>query len=176
MNRKHTRDDYLAVIKRLRAARPDLALSSDFIVGFPGETDADFADTLALIEDVGYAGAFSFMYSPRPGTPAADIEDQVPADVKSDRLQRLQALITRQQRAFNASFADRTVDVLLEKPGRLPGQLVGKSPYLQAVQVMAPRSAIGNTLPVTITDVGSNSLFGAIQDNAPTSQFAAAGA
>ena len=176
MNRKHTRDEYLTVIGRLRAARADLALSSDFIVGFPGETEDDFRDTLALIEDVGYAGAFTFMYSPRPGTPAADLDDQVPAEVKSERLQRLQALVTRQQRAFNASFAGRTVDVLLEKPGRLPGQLVGKSPYLQAVQVMAPRSALGETRSVTITEIGTNSLFGALQDAVPAPRLAAAGA
>jgi tRNA-2-methylthio-N6-dimethylallyladenosine synthase len=176
MNRKHTRDEYFAVIERLRAARPDVALSSDFIVGFPGETDADFDDTLALIEDVGFAGAFSFMYSPRAGTPGAEREDQVPGHVKSERLQRLQALFTRQQRAFNASFAGRTVEVLLEKPGRLPGQLVGKSPYLQAIQVMAPRSLIGETVPVTITEVGSNSLFGALREDIPAPQLAAAGA
>ncbi len=176
MNRKHTRDDYLAVIERLRAARPDLALSSDFIVGFPGETNADFEDTLALIEDVGYAGAFSFMYSPRAGTPGADLEDQVPEEVKSERLQRLQAVITRQQRAFNTAFAGRTLEVLFEKPGRLPGQLVGKSPYLQPIQVMAPRSLIGETCPVTITEVGSNSLFGALQEDIPALQLAAAGA
>ncbi len=176
MNRKHTREEYLAVIKRLRTARPDLALSSDFIVGFPGETEEDFLDTLALIEDVGYAGAFTFMYSPRPGTPAGDFDDQVPDEVKSERLQRLQALVTRQQRAFNASFAGLTVHVLLEKPGRVPGQLVGKSPYLQAVQLMAPRSAAGEVVSVTITEVGSNSLFGALQDDISAPQLAAAGA
>ena len=164
MNRKHTRDDYLAVIERLRAARPDLALSSDFIVGFPGETEADFRDTLALIEEVGFAGAFSFMYSPRPGTPAAEMDDQVAPEEKAERLQRLQALVTAGQRAFNASFAGRTLDVLLEKPGRLPGQLVGKSPYLQAVQVMAPASAIGSVRRVTVTEVGSNSLFGELAE------------
>ncbi len=176
MNRKHTREEYLTIIERLRAARPDLALSSDFIVGFPGETDADFEDTLTLIETVGFAGAFSFMYSPRAGTPGAELEDQIPAAVKSERLQRLQALVTRQQRAFNASFAGRTVEVLLEKPGRLPGQLVGKSPYLQAIQVMAPPSLLGETVPVTITEVGSNSLFGALQENARALELAAAGA
>jgi tRNA-2-methylthio-N6-dimethylallyladenosine synthase len=163
MNRKHTRDDYLKIIARLRKARADLALSSDFIVGFPGETEDDFGATLALVEEVGLASAFSFMYSPRPGTPAADM-DQVPAEVKADRLQRLQALITGGQRAFNASFAGRTVDVLLEKPGRLAGQLVGRSPYLQAVQVMAPHAAIGSVKPVTIIEVGSNSLFGTLAD------------
>lgn len=176
MNRRHTRDDYFTVIRRLRDARPDLALSSDFIVGFPGETEADFRDTLALIEDVGFAGAFSFMYSPRPGTPAADMDDQVPQEEKAERLQRLQALVTRQQRAFNARHAGAELDVLLEKPGKLSGQLVGKSPYLQAVQVMAPRSAIGSIVRVTVTEVGSNSLFGALADDQFAPQLAAAGA
>jgi len=176
MNRKHTRDDYFTVIRRLRYARPDFALSSDFIVGFPGETEADFRDTLALIEDVGFAGAFSFMYSPRPGTPAAEMTDQVSQQEKVERLQRLQALVTRQQRAFNARHEGRTLDVLLEKPGRLPGQLVGKSPYLQAIQVMAPRPAIGSIVRVTITEVGSNSLFGALADDCHAPQLAAAGA
>jgi tRNA-2-methylthio-N6-dimethylallyladenosine synthase len=176
MNRRHTRDDYIALINRLRAARPDLALSSDFIVGFPGETEADFRHTLELVEEIGFAGAFSFMYSPRPGTPAADMDDQVPQEEKSERLQRLQALISRQQRAFNASFAGCQLDVLLEKPGKLTGQLVGKSPYLQAVQVMAPRSAIGSIARVTVTEIGSNSLFGALVDNRHAPQLAAAGA
>jgi tRNA-2-methylthio-N6-dimethylallyladenosine synthase len=175
MNRKHTRDDYLEVIARLRAARPDVALTSDFIVGFPGETEEDFDDTLALVEEVGYAGAYSFMYSPRPGTPAAELENQVPPPVKSERLRRLQALLTRQQRAFNDSFAGRVIDVLLEKPGRRPGQLVGRTPYLQAVQVMAPAALIGETVPATITEVGSNSLFGLL-DKSGAPQFAAAGA
>jgi tRNA-2-methylthio-N6-dimethylallyladenosine synthase len=164
MNRRHMADDYLRVIDRLRTARPDLAFSSDFIVGFPGETAADFEATLALIEAVGFASAFSFAYSPRPGTPAAEMDAQVPAEVKSERLQRLQALIIRQQRAFNASFAGKQVDVLLEKPGRLSGQLTGKSPYLQAVQIMAPPSLIGTVVPVTVTEIGSNSLFGELPE------------
>jgi tRNA-2-methylthio-N6-dimethylallyladenosine synthase len=176
MNRKHTRKDYLAVIARLRAGRADLAFTSDFIVGFPGETEADFRATLSLVDEVGYSSAFSFMYSPRPGTPAADMEDQIADAVKSERLQRLQAAITRHQRAFNASFAGRTLDVLLEKPGRLPGQLVGKSPYLQAVQVMAPRSLIGEVARLTVTEVGSNSLFGALTEQAGAPQLVAAGA
>ena len=149
MNRKHTRQDYLDVIARLRAGRADLAFTSDFIVGFPGETEADFRDTLALVDEVGFAGAYSFMYSPRPGTPAAEMDDQVPQEEKSERLQRLQAAITRHQRGFNAGFAGRTIDVLLEKPGKLPGQLVGRSPYLQAVQVMAPAKLIGSVQRVT---------------------------
>jgi tRNA-2-methylthio-N6-dimethylallyladenosine synthase len=176
MNRKHTRKDYLGVIAQLRAGRADLAFTSDFIVGFPGETEEDFRATLSLVDEVGYASAFSFMYSPRPGTPAADMEDQVPPEEKAERLQRLQAAITRHQRAFNADFAGRTLDVLLEKPGRLPGQLVGRSPYLQAVQVMAPRSMIGEVAPVTIAEVGSNSLFGALTEEANAPQLAVAGA
>jgi len=164
MNRKHTRADYLDIIARLRQARGDLALSSDFIVGFPGETEADFRATLSLVEDVGFAGAYSFMYSARPGTPAAEMEDQVAEEEKAERLQRLQALITRGQRAFNAAFAGRSLDVLLEKPGKLPGQLVGKSPYLQAVQVMAPPARIGSLARVTVTEIGSNTLFGALAE------------
>jgi tRNA-2-methylthio-N6-dimethylallyladenosine synthase len=164
MNRKHTARDYLDVIARLRAARPDLAFSSAFIVGFPGESEADFEHTLELIESVGFASAFSFAYSSRPGTPAAEMQAQVPAEVKSERLQRLQALITRQQRAFNAAFTGRSLDVLLEKPGRLPGQLTGKSPYLQAVQVMAPSLLIGEVVPVAVTELSSNSLFGELAE------------
>ena len=176
MNRKHTRKDYLDVIARLRAGRTDLAFTSDFIVGFPGETESDFRDTLALVDEVGYAGAFSFMYSPRPGTPAAEMEDQIPADVKSERLQRLQAAITRHQRRFNASFTGRTIDVLLEKPGKLPGQLVGRSPYLQAVQVMAPAECVGSVHRVIIDGVGSNSLFGSLADESRAVTLTAAGA
>ena len=175
MNRKHTRKNYLDVIARLRAGRADLTFTSDFIVGFPGETDSDFRDTLTLIDEVGYAGAFSFVYSPRPGTPAAEME-QIPAEVKSERLQLLQAAITRHQRRFNAGFAGRTVDVLLEKPGRLPGQLVGRSPYLQAVQVMAPAEYMGSVCRVTIDEVGSNSLFGSLVDAGRPMKLAAAGA
>jgi tRNA-2-methylthio-N6-dimethylallyladenosine synthase len=176
MNRKHTRRDYLQVIERLRAARNDLAFTSDFIVGFPGETEADFCETLSLIDDVAFAGAYSFMYSARPGTPAADMDDQVPQEEKAERLQRLQAVITRRQRAFNAGFAGREMDVLLEKPGRLPGQLVGRSPYLQAVQVMAPAKLIGSVRRVTVTEVGSNSLFAALADENHTRAFAVTGA
>ena len=176
MNRKHTRRDYLDVIARLRAGRPDLAFTSDFIVGFPGETEFDFRDTLALIEEIGFASAYSFMYSPRPGTPAAVMDDPMTPEEKSERLQRLQAVITRDQRNFLAGFAGRTLDVLLEKPGRLPGQLVGRSPYLQAVQVMAPAKLIGSIQRVTITEIGSNSLFGALADKAQTPTFTTAGA
>ncbi len=176
MNRKHTRRNYLDVIARLRAGRTDLAFTSDFIVGFPGETETDFRDTLALIDEVGFAGAFSFMYSARPGTPAAEMDHQVPQEEKSERLQRLQAVITRHQRNFNAGFAGRTIDVLLEKPGRLAGQLVGRSPYLQAVQIMASTELIGSIKRVTITEVGSNSLFGTLADVTRAPVLAAAGA
>jgi tRNA-2-methylthio-N6-dimethylallyladenosine synthase len=176
MNRNHSRADYLRVIERLRAARSDLAFTSDFIVGFPGETEADFRETLSLINDVAFAGAFSFMYSARPGTPAADIDDQVPQEEKAERLQRLQAVIARHQREFNKGFAGRDIDVLLEKPGRLPGQLVGRSPYLQAVQVMAPATLIGSIRRVTVTEVGSNSLFAAVADESRARALAATGA
>jgi tRNA-2-methylthio-N6-dimethylallyladenosine synthase len=169
MNRQHTRADYLDLVDRLRAARPDLALTSDFIIGFPGETERDFADTLDLIEAVGYPGAFSFKYSPRPGTPGADMADQIDEDIKSERLSRLQALIDQNQAAFNRSCVGRTVDVLFERAGRYDGQLVGRSPYLQPVQVQAPASLIGGIAPVTITEVASNSLFGALA-HAPARQ------
>jgi tRNA-2-methylthio-N6-dimethylallyladenosine synthase len=162
MNRRHTRDLYRRLVEKLRRARPDLALSGDFIVGFPGETDADFLDTLRLVEEVGYAQAYSFKYSPRPGTPAAESAEQVPEPVKAERLARLQELLNRQQRAFNEAMRGRRMDVLLEKPGRREGQLTGKSPWLQAVQVDAPESAIGDIVSVEIEDVGSNSLFGAL--------------
>jgi tRNA-2-methylthio-N6-dimethylallyladenosine synthase len=176
MNRKHTRTHYLAAIERLRAARADLAFTSDFIVGFPGETDDDFADTLSLVDEVGYAGAYTFSYSSRPGTPAADMSEQVPEDVKSGRLQRLQALIARQQRDYNAGFVGRSLDVLLEKPGKLPGQLVGRTPYLQAVQVMAPAVMIGEVVPVTMTELGTNTLFGSLALPAHAPVLAEAGA
>src|SRR5262249_44809177 len=161
---RHTREDYLRVIARLRESRADLSFTSDFIVGFPGETEGEFRDTLTLVDEVGFAGAYSFMYSPRPGTPAAGWDDQIPQEVKSDGLQRLQALITQHQRNFNSGFAGRILDVLLEKPGKIPGQLVGRSPYLQAVQVMAPAKLTGSIQRVTITEVGSNSLFGALAE------------
>jgi tRNA-2-methylthio-N6-dimethylallyladenosine synthase len=145
-------------------------------VGFPGETDADFRQTLTLVDEVGFAGAYSFVYSARPGTPAAEMDDQVPPAEKSDRLQRLQAAITRHQRGFNAGFAGRTIDVLLEKPGKLPGQIVGRSPYLQAVHVMAPVSLIGSVKRVTVTEIGSNSLFGTLADEMNAPALATAGA
>jgi tRNA-2-methylthio-N6-dimethylallyladenosine synthase len=162
MNRRHTRADYIDTIARLRATRPDMAFTSDFIVGFPGETEEDFNDTLRIVDEVGFAGAFSFKYSPRPGTPAADREDQVADDAKIERLARLQDRIGHHQSAFSRSCIGRKLDVLFEKPGRISGQLVGRSPYLQPVQVMAPTSFIGQIAAVRITDIGSNSLFGVL--------------
>jgi tRNA-2-methylthio-N6-dimethylallyladenosine synthase len=162
MNRRHTRAGYLDIVARLRAARPDLALTSDFIVGFPGETETDFAATLDLVAEVGYAGAFSFKYSPRPGTPGAEMDDQVDEAVKSDRLLGLQAAIDRDQAAFNRRCLGRKFSVLFERPGRYDGQLVGRSPYLQPVQVEAPASLIGEIAAVTINEIASNSLFGAL--------------
>jgi tRNA-2-methylthio-N6-dimethylallyladenosine synthase len=161
MNRRHTRADYLRVVERLRGARPDLAFSSDFIVGFPGETEDDFDDTMRLIAEVDFVTAFSFKYSPRPGTPAADM-DQLPEAIKDERLQRLQRDIERRQAAFLKRCQGETFDVLFDRPGRHPGQIAGRSPYLQPVQVMAPTSLIGEVVPVRITEVSSNSLFGAL--------------
>jgi len=160
MNRAHTAESYLAIIEKLRAARPDIALSSDFIVGFPGETEADFEDTLALVRAVNYAQAFSFKYSSRPGTPAASMEDHLDEEVKSDRLARLQALIVEQQLEFNRATVGRRVDVLLERQGKKPGQLIGKSPYLQSVHVTAPGLAIGDLIEVDVLSAGPNSLEG----------------
>jgi tRNA-2-methylthio-N6-dimethylallyladenosine synthase len=161
MNRRHTRGDYLRLVERLKRSQPSLALSSDFIVGFPGETEADFRETLSLVDEVRFAGAFSFKYSPRPGTPAAAME-QVPDEMKVARLAELQAAIDSQQAAFNAACVGETLDVLLEKLGRHPGQLTGRSPYLQPVQVTAPAGFIGRVVTVRITEVASNSLFGVV--------------
>jgi tRNA-2-methylthio-N6-dimethylallyladenosine synthase len=175
MNRRHTRADYLKIIDRLRAARPDFAFSSDFIVGFPGESEADFRDSLSLLDEVGFASAFSFKYSPRPGTPAAELA-QLPDEVKSERLARLQQAIDRHLAAFNARCRGLTFDVLFEKQGRLAGQLVGRSPYLQPVQVMAPSELIGEVRAVTITDLGTYSLFGILAHaDARAPAFAATG-
>ena len=161
MNRAHTRASYLAILDRLRAARPDIALSGDFIVGFPGETDTDFADTLSLVAEAGYAQAYSFKYSPRAGTPAATMADQVPEDVKDDRLARLQAAIGAEALAFNRATVGKRCDVLLERAGRRPGQLIGKSPWLQSVFVVAPDAAIGDVITVDLIDAQPNSLEGA---------------
>jgi len=162
MNRQHTADTYLRLVERIRAARPDLALSSDFIVGFPGESDKDFDATMQLVRDVGYAQAFSFKYSPRPGTPAAAARKQIPEDVKDARLQALQALLTEQQNAFNASCEGKTFSVLFEKPGRKEGQAVGRSPYLQPVHVDGAADLIGQIRDVRVETAGPNSLKGAL--------------
>lgn len=150
MNRGHTRDEYRRIVYRLRAARPDIALSSDFIVGAPGETDKDFADTIDLINEISFAQAYSFKYSARPGTPAAAMPAQVPEQTKAERLLALQTLLDQQLRAFNASSIGRTMDVLLTGLGRHAGQLVGRTPYLQAVHVTADPSHIGSITPLTI--------------------------
>jgi tRNA-2-methylthio-N6-dimethylallyladenosine synthase len=160
MNRGHTAEHYLRLIEKIRAARPDMAMSGDFIVGFPGETEQDFEATLQLIREVRYASAFSFKYSPRPGTPAAESEKQLSEAEKTARLHELQALVHAQQTDFNASLVGRTVPVLLEKPGRDPGQLAGRSPYLQTVHLQADKSLIGTTVDTYITGVGTNSLSG----------------
>jgi tRNA-2-methylthio-N6-dimethylallyladenosine synthase len=187
MNRRHTADDYRRTVEKLRSARPDLALSSDFIVGFPGESDADFRDTLDLAREIGFAQAFSFKYSPRPGTPAAGASDQVPEPVKSERLAELQALLQQQQRAFNAACLGRVLPVLFEKPGRHDGQLVGRSPYLQAVHaVIGPeridperidperidperidKERIGDIVPIMIDRAEPNSLAGTVVTGEP---------
>ncbi len=160
MNRSHSRDSYMRILDRVRAVRPDIAFSGDFIVGFPGETDADFEDTLSLVREVGHAQAYSFKYSPRPGTPAADMADQIPMPVMDERLQRLQAQIVSDQTAFNDKTVGRTTDVLLERPGKFAGQLIGKSPWLQSVHVLAPDLSIGDIVTVQITDSGPLSLKG----------------
>ena len=160
MNRSHSRDSYMRILDRVRAVRPDIAFSGDFIVGFPGETDADFEDTLSLVREVGHAQAYSFKYSPRPGTPAADMADQIPMPVMDERLQRLQAQIVSDQTAFNDKTVGRTTDVLLERPGKFVGQLIGKSPWLQSVHVLAPDLSIGDIVTVQITDSGPLSLKG----------------
>jgi tRNA-2-methylthio-N6-dimethylallyladenosine synthase len=163
MNRKHTAAEYLAVVDRIRRARPDLALSTDIIVGFPGETRADFEATLQIVRTVGFAQAFSFKYSPRPGTPAANLAEQISDAEKSDRLQELQALLDRYQTAFNDGCVGRVLPVLFEKPGRKMGQLVGRSPYLQPVHAQASEELLGRIIPVEIAAAGANSLAGVIK-------------
>jgi len=162
MNRAHTADSYLRLIEKIRRARPDIAISGDFIVGFPGERDSDFQATLQLVREVGYASAFSFKYSRRPGTPAAAMPGQLSEAVKAARLADLQALLDAQQAAFNAAQAGRTLPVLFEKPGRHAGQLIGRSPYLQAVHADAPDRLIGQIVPVKIESAARNSLAGAL--------------
>jgi tRNA-2-methylthio-N6-dimethylallyladenosine synthase len=162
MNRRHTADEYRSLVERLREARPNLALSSDFIVGFPGETDEDFAATLRLVSDIGFCQAFSFKYSPRPGTPASATAEQVPEDVKRDRLESLQQLLRTHQEAFNQSQSGRVLPILIEGKGREAGQLVGRSPYLQPVHFIAPAHRIGQIADVLIAEVLTNSLRGEI--------------
>lgn len=159
MNRRHTAEEYVRLIERIRAARPDIALSGDFIVGFPGETDAEFEDTLKLVETVRYAQSFSFKYSTRPGTPGAELGSQVAEEVKAERLERLQALLLKQQHEFAESCVGKVIDILLEKPGRMPEQLIGRSPWLQSVNVDAKSSQIGDIISVRIVGTGPNSLF-----------------
>ncbi len=169
MNRQHSAEDYLRLVDRLRAARPDLALSSDFIVGHPGETDADFQATMDLIRRVTFASAFSFKYSPRPGTPAAMLDGAVPELVKEERLAELQALLRDQQDAFNDSILGRTLPVLFEKAGRHAGQITGRTPYLQPVHVLADPRWIGQVAPVVMLRRGANSLEGSLADSLPES-------
>ncbi len=162
MNRRHTMHDYLDSIAMMRRHRNDIVFSSDFIVGFPGETDEDFQATLTLIEEVGFASAYSFKYSVRPGTPAAEMDDQIPEDVKDRRLQILQALIAKQQRRHQDSMIGKTLDILVERKGRYPGQMAGKSPHLLAVAFDAPSDYIGRIVQVRITDSVTNSLVGTL--------------
>jgi len=166
MNRRHTRADYLRIVERLRRSCPAVALTSDFIVGFPGETEEDFAATLDLVAEIGFSGAFSFKYSARPGTPGAEMPMQIDDTIKSERLARLQHAIDESQAKFNRGCLGHTFDVLFERQGRHAGQLVGRSPYLQPVQATAPQSLIGEIAAVTITEIGSNSLFGTLADRA----------
>jgi tRNA-2-methylthio-N6-dimethylallyladenosine synthase len=163
MNRAHTAESYLRLVEKIRAARPDIAMSGDFIVGFPGERDADFEATLQLVREVGYAASFTFKYSRRPGTPAAALPGQVAEEVKEERLARLNALIDEQQRAFNAAQVGKVLPVLFEKPGRHPGQLSGRSPYLQAVHVDGPERLIGQIVPVRIDVAHKMSLGGVLE-------------
>jgi tRNA-2-methylthio-N6-dimethylallyladenosine synthase len=163
MNRKHTAREFVDLVGRIRAAQPGLALSTDVIVGFPGETEEEFAETLAVFEEVRFAAAYSFKYSPRPGTPAEKLDDQVPEEVKTERLGRLQALIERHQTEFSASCVRRTLPVLFERIGRHAGQLIGRSPFLQGVHAEAPPEFIGRIVPVEISGFGPNSLAGVIR-------------
>ena len=163
MNRSHTAESYLRLLERVRAARPDIALSGDFIVGFPGETDAEFQDTLNLIDSVAYAQAFSFKYSPRPGTPAAGMDGQVLPEVMDERLQRLQAAVNRDQLAFNRGSVGRRCDVLVERRGKHPGQWLGKSPWLQSVHFAmetGEEDMVGRIVPVELIEAGPNSMGG----------------
>lgn len=167
MNRRHRVEDYLRVVERLRHHRPDIALSGDFIVGFPGETEADFAETLALVDRLQYAQAYSFKYSARPGTPAAELGDQVPDPVRTERLARLQERLETHQLAFNRGTVGSVQPVLFDRPGRRPGQLLGRSPYMQAVHASLPKEALGSVVAVEITAAHANSLAGVPLDSRP---------
>lgn len=161
MNRKHDADSYRRLIERIRAARPDIAMSGDFIVGFPGETDADFEDTLRLIDDIQYSQAFSFKYSPRPGTPAASAE-QLPEEVKAERLLRVQDALKKSEATFQDACVGRTLPVLLDRPGKNEGQMMGRSPYLQNVHLTVDASQRGQIVPVKITEAHRSSLGGTL--------------
>jgi tRNA-2-methylthio-N6-dimethylallyladenosine synthase len=163
MNRKHTRDFYCRLIEKFRTAQPDLAFSSDFIVGFPGETDDDFHQTLQLIRELGFAQAYSFKYSPRPGTPAGNRGDQIPEQVKAERLHILQTLLSEQQLAFNQSKVGQTCDILIERPGTKPGQWIGRSPYMQSVHVVDPSLKVGDSVSVTLHAAHERSLKGVLR-------------
>jgi tRNA-2-methylthio-N6-dimethylallyladenosine synthase len=167
MNRGHTAAQYRDLIARVRRARPDIAISGDFIVGFPGETDEDFEATLALAAEIGYASAYSFKYSRRPGTPAAVMPRQVPEAVKDQRLERLQALLKDQRDAFCRGLVGRVLPILFEKRGRRPGQLIGRTPYLQSLHALAPNSLLGTIAPVRVTAMTPNALAGALEEARP---------
>ncbi len=162
MNRSHSRDSYLRILERVRDVRPDIALSGDFIVGFPGESDADFEDTLSLVAEVKYAQAYSFKYSQRSGTPAATMDDQIAPELMDERLQRLQALLGEQQLAFNQNTIGQTCDILLERNGKYPGQLIGKSPWLQSTHVTVPGLQIGDIVRVEVNQAGYSSVTGEV--------------
>lgn len=164
MNRSHSAQSYLDILEKMRQVRPDIALSGDFIVGFPGESDQDFEETLQIVRDANYSQAFSFKYSPRPGTPAAVMDEQIAPEVMDERLQRLQALLNEQQYAFNQQTVGRKTDILLERQGKLDGQLIGKTPWLQSVHVISPDLAIGDLVEIDITQAGPNSLTGQIKE------------
>ncbi len=164
MNRSHSASSYLDILEKMRQVRPDIALSGDFIVGFPGESDQDFEETLQIVRDANYSQAFSFKYSPRPGTPAAGMDDQIAPEVMDDRLQRLQALLNEQQYAFNQQTVGRTTDILLERKGKLDGQLIGKTPWLQSAHIISPDLEIGDLVEIEITQAGPNSLTGQIRE------------
>jgi tRNA-2-methylthio-N6-dimethylallyladenosine synthase len=164
MKRRHTARDYLRIVEKARRARPDIAISSDFIVGFPGETHADFKATLGVVREIRFAAAFSFKYSARPGTPSAERTDQIGEEVKVERLATLQELLEKQRHAFNRACAGRTLEVLFDKPGRYEGQLAGKSPYLQTVHMSRDDASIGDICSVLIEAARPNSLSGRLID------------